>query len=161
MPLPELLTLCTFMGDSWQFSESGLMTPLLLCSKKLLRLSPLIPLIFICKSIFPNRTMIHRLWIIMPLKEPKSKLIYTSWRLVIKLRRSSSRFFEPIIPILRLKKIKQGTFVLSSLPNILQAFFHHYENIFSLQGNLIPREEALKKCNPITPNFLVVEKCAF
>lgn len=32
---------------------------------------------------------------------------------------------------LRIKKIKQGTSILSSLPNILQDFVHHYENVFA------------------------------
>ena len=32
----------------------------------------------------------------------------------------------------RIIKIKQSTSILSSLPNILEAFVHHYKNVFSL-----------------------------
>ena len=51
--------------------------------------------------------------------------------------------------------------VLSSLPDILQAFVHHYENVFASQGNLVAQEEALRKCISVTPNRLVVEQYAF
>lgn len=103
MSLLKLLTFCASIGGSWQFSESDLMT-LLLRSKKFLRLSPLIPLMWICKSSLPNFTMINKLQIPMPLEEPKSKLVSTGWRLAIKLQRSSVRLFKVVIPILGLKK---------------------------------------------------------
>ena len=51
--------------------------------------------------------------------------------------------------------------ILSSLPDILQAFFHHYENVSSSQGNLVAQEEALRKYISITPNCLTVEQRAF
>ena len=51
--------------------------------------------------------------------------------------------------------------ILSSLPNILQTFVHHYENIFSSQGNSVAQEEALRKCISVTPNCISVEQRDF
>ena len=80
------------------------MKPTPLPSKKPLRRSPSIPLMWIYKFSLPSFTMINKLLITMLLEEPKPKPISTSWRLVIKPRRSSFRLFEPIIPMLGLKR---------------------------------------------------------
>ena len=137
------------------------MNSLPLLSRKLLRLSLLTLLMLIYKFNLPNCIMTNRLQIIMVPEGPKSKLASTCWRLTIKLRRIFLMLFELIIPNLGLKKMKQGIFVLSSIPNILQDFVHHYENLFSLQGNLVSWGEALRNCISITPNCLVVEQHSF
>ena len=51
--------------------------------------------------------------------------------------------------------------MLSSLPDILQAFVHHYENIFASQGTSVAQEEALRQCIAVVPNCLIVEQHAF
>ena len=51
--------------------------------------------------------------------------------------------------------------ILSSLPDILRAFVHHYENLFASQVNSVAQEEALRKCISINPNNLAVEQHAF
>lgn len=57
-----------------------------------------------------------------------------------------------------IKKIKQGNTILSNLLDILQAFLHHYENVFAWQENLVASKLTLRNCIYVTPNRIAVEK---
>ena len=103
MSLPELLNFCASMWGSSRFLKGGLMNPLPLLSRNILRLSPLTLLMLIYKFNLPNCAMTNRLWIVMLLEGLKSKLTSIGWRLTIKLWRNFFRLFEPVMPILGLK----------------------------------------------------------
>lgn len=104
MFLLEPLNLCTSMGSSWQFLDDALMSPIPRHSRNLLKLSPLTPLMLICKSNLLSFIMTSRLWKTMFLKGPKSKLAFIGWKLAIRILKSSFRILELVIPISGLKR---------------------------------------------------------
>jgi hypothetical protein len=60
-----------------------------------------------------------------------------------------------------IKRIREGQNLLCTLPDILQAFVHHYEQVFTAQAPSAASEHALHACLAVTPSRLAPEQYNF
>lgn len=63
--------------------------------------------------------------------------------------------------IVGIKRIWEGHCILCDLPDILQAFVRHYEQVFTAQDPSIAHDQALQTCLMVTPTRLASEQHTF
>lgn len=77
---------------------------------------------------------------------------------------ASKKFFNVLWArhsIVGIKRIHQGQHTLCKLPDILQAFVHHYEKVFTTQGPSVANSQALQACLVIIPKRLALDQYVF